>query len=111
MKWFNELPAELRASAYPAGEEHAWNRGDALKVLSWLEQRGLVVLGVDVWIPTILGPTIPAPYVYDWDIDAVREPSAPQRASEFVSSFKWHPADEHRQELPYFAIGPVELRS
>ncbi len=112
MEWFKELPVELQAAAYTAGEEHAWGRADALKVLSWLAQRGFIVFGIDIWLPTVPGPTIPTPYVYDWDMEANSggRLSPSQNAIEFISSFKWAADDKYCQELPYFAIGPVELR-
>ena len=105
MHWFNDLPARLRLSAYRSGVEAAWSRADALEVIAMLKQRGFYILGVDIWLPTIPGPTIPTPFIYDWNEAHVGDyPNIAPTASEFVSSFAWDPTDANRHECPYFCI-------
>jgi hypothetical protein len=97
--WAQSLPAALQARAYRAGAEHAWAREDALAVIAALAARGHTVIGVDVWLATDPGPTIPGPFVYDW--------SAAQggTAAQFIAGFAWDPADtSHGGQPPWFAL-------
>ena len=111
MEWFHRLPVKLQRSAYQSGEEHAWNRTEALEVISWLQEHGFMILGVDVWLPTTPGPAIPTPYVHDWDRDAATSsPDAAQNALDFVDRFEWHDEDGSKGKVPCFAMGPVELK-
>jgi hypothetical protein len=94
------LPRDLCDAAYRSGSERAWNRADALRVLQILKDNDYIVLGVDIWIPTVPGPRIPIPFVYDWDIER-----AERSASEFVRAFEWDAADvSHSGKEPYFNI-------
>lgn len=113
MDWVDLLPIGLQEAAYVAGLERAWRRTDALAVIGILRSKGFVVLGVDVWLATTPGPTIPTPYVYDWSLCAVR-PSRnhPNSAAEFVHTFDWDPNDKsHMGKEPYFNILAQRLES
>lgn len=106
MGWYRHLTSELLESAYKAGQELAWSKRDALRVIEILSSHNYVILGVDIWIPTEGGPTIPTPFVYDWSLGQ----ESPQRerkgpAKDFVKTFEWDPADHsHGGREPYFNI-------
>lgn len=106
MEWYRFLPGDLLMSAYKAGPELAWGKHDALRVLEILTQSGYVIDGVDIWIPTDDGPTIPTPFVYDWS--PARSSSQRDRdisAREFIEGFKWDSTDHsHGGREPYFNI-------
>jgi hypothetical protein len=108
MDWHKVIPADLRATAYESGPECAWNRGDALRVADVLSENGYVVLGVDIWLPTVPGPTILTPFVYDWFLEWAQRanpPSTeyPKTAKDFIRTFEWDPADNSHQGMqPYF---------
>lgn len=107
------LPAELRRAAYLAVCEPAWPRAEALRVVEWCAGAGIAVLGGEVWLPTVPGPTIPTPFIYAWDVGAkaAGEPwqefvaRANAAASEYVRTFEWDPNDvSHRDAEPYFNL-------
>lgn len=105
MDWQMLLPEALRATAYESkGGEYAWNSEDALRVCDILLRNGYTILGIDIWLPTDPGPTIPTPFVYDWALRAdapTRE--YPKTAKDFIRTFEWDPADNsHRGMAPYF---------
>jgi hypothetical protein len=106
VKWVGLLPKNLREAAYESESEYAWNRADALQVIDILSNHGYVVLGVDVWLPTEPGPTIPTPFVYDWSLRAdLPRQGYPKSANEFVHTFEWDEADKsHNGMEPYFNI-------
>lgn len=64
------------------------------------------VIGVDVWLPTTPGPTIPTPYVYDWNLSSDRvTPEYPRTAVDFIQTFEWSEDDtSHRGLEPYFNL-------
>jgi hypothetical protein len=98
--WVTLLPQNLQGSAYRSSLEWAWAREDAVRVLEILSERGYRVLGIDIWLATTPGPTIPTPFVYDWDAQRY-----PTQAIEFVKTFAWDTADEsHGGREPYFNI-------
>lgn len=107
MEWYQHLSRELLESAYGAEQELAWNKCNALRVVELLEGgRKYVIMGVDVWIPTKGGPTVPTPFVYDWS-PGQRSPKETRQASakEFIETFKWDPADHSPGgREPYFNI-------
>src|SRR5258705_12481419 len=113
MGWQQQLPDDLLESAYRANTESAWNRQDAIRVVQVLSSLGYRILGVDIWLPTDPGPTIPTPFVYDWTCRAdTPSKSYPLSAEEFIRSFDWHPSDEsHLGMEPYFNIPPVRRQS
>lgn len=83
----------------------AWPKADAIEVLKILHEKGFAVLGVDVRIATNPGPTIPTPYVYDWQLGPDQDSIAGAvSALEFVRDFRWDPRDQsHGGREPYFA--------
>jgi hypothetical protein len=105
-QWYQLLPESLRKSAYTAAHERAWRRQDALKVVDILSTNGYVVLGVDIWLATDPGPTIPTPFVYDWSLEsALQSGKCPKSAAEFIRTFEWDSADvSHEGREPYFNI-------
>ena len=106
MDWYRFLTEDLLQSAYRAKSEFAWKKEDALKVIEILRRSGFVVIGVDIWIPTSPGPTIPTPFVYDWDAAHVGVPeNSYTSVINFVESFEWDPLDKSHNNLPpYFNI-------
>jgi hypothetical protein len=107
--WEKILPVALRHAAYRAGTECAWSRTEALQVIELLVEKGYSVIGVDIWLPTNPGPTIPTPFVYDWDLESVRaSKNYPGTALEFVRTFEWDSTDLVFQKFePYFNILPI----
>ncbi len=74
-------------------------------------KKHFAVVGVDIWLPTNPGPTIPAPFVYDWSLRADHSsPTYAVGAVEFIRNFKWAETDSSHQGLePYFnlTVGPA----
>jgi hypothetical protein len=66
VSWLSAVPRHLLERAYRARDEYAWSRRDAIDVVEALQSRLFKVIGVEVWLPTKPGPTIPAPYIYVW---------------------------------------------
>ena len=109
----DEPPVRLRDSAYRAENgEPAWSRDDAIEVIRWALDRGLAVLGGEIWLPTTPGPTIPSPYIYQWTVsmgetetwgEFVRRSAAESYA--YVREFAWADEDvlSHPFE-PYFNL-------
>jgi len=106
MEWENLLPDDLREAAYKAGSESAWSKRNALRVVEILSADGYVILGVDIWLATKPGPTIPTPFVYDWSLRAdLPSQEYPKSAAEFIQTFEWDPTDtSHNGREPYFNI-------
>jgi hypothetical protein len=105
------LPEQLLATAYRARNgELAWDRGNALRALRWAQACGGCVLGVEIWIPTTPGPTIPAPFVYAFEPRRISGESnvefidrANNETAEYVREFKWDSEDSAHHALePYF---------
>lgn len=105
------IPTELRQRAYCASNrEFAWASEDAQAVIDLASQSGTGILGVEVWLPTVPGPTIPTPYIYTLTIEPFAGEvhhhfveRSTQAAREYVKTFVWDPADlTHHGELPYF---------
>jgi hypothetical protein len=107
------IPNDLLASAYRAQNgEPAWSRDDTLRVILWAAQVDLPILGIEIWIPTTPGPTIPTPIIYTFEPKPIKgEPEAQfdkranQEAAEYVRSFKWDRDDKaHHGIEPFFNI-------
>ncbi len=97
--WYPLLSRDILDRAYRAGGEMAWDRADALRVVALVESHGYRVIGVEIWLPTRPGPTIPTPFVYDW-----RE-SYEIPAAAFIKTFQWDETDRsHGGTAPYFNI-------
>ncbi len=110
--WEHGLHEKLRVSAWrsPITLEPAWQRDDALHVLDYLLERGLPVLGVEVWLPSSGGPRIPTnPFcgidnssAYSSNSDEFSKKSI-DLARRFVEEFRWDITDiRNRDEVPYF---------
>lgn len=104
--WHDNIPQHLLAKAYRAGAELAWRRFDVAEVITLLQAAGRSVIGVDIWLATKGGPTIPAPYVYDWSAGQPSDdPLYQGSAEDFVRRFVWHPDDRsHVGDEPWFNI-------
>jgi len=104
--WETLLPKQLLAAGYRSkGGEYAWKRDDALAVLDLLSASGYVILGVDIWLPTTPGPTIPTPIVYDWDLERAGTSGESRSAIDFIRTFQWDHADTSTRGMdPYFNI-------
>jgi hypothetical protein len=64
------LPLDLRVKAYQAmNQELAWGKGEALEVIDLLSAGQIAILGGEVWIPTVPGPTLPPPNLYVWSTE------------------------------------------
>ncbi|HTI44729.1 MAG TPA: hypothetical protein VL462_00025 [Candidatus Nitrosotalea sp.] len=113
LAWENLLPAHLKRLAYKAGAELAWKRSDAIEVLKFLSDNGYILLGIDIWLATQPGPTIPQPFVYDWSLETTSSANRQQvTAIDFVREFEWDPADKsHREREPYFNITAIRKDS
>jgi len=107
------VPDELLGKAYFAQNgEAAWARGDALRVIRWAADVHLPVLGVEIWIPTSPGPTIPTPYIYMFEPNPIQgeskaqfEKRASREAADYVQSFEWDRQDTtHNGIEPFFNI-------
>ena len=109
----DQLPKSLQTRAYHAAGEIAWPRPEALQVIDYLTAQGTAVLGVEIWLPTSPGPTIPTPIIYNWEAEARQESEAwtqfaervNQLAKEYVDSFEWDEEDvSHKSLTPYFNL-------
>lgn len=104
--WLRMLPSHLQQRAYMSGEEAAWNRTDAVSVLEWAQRNQFEVLGIEVWLPTTPGPTVPGLYI--WDSPRGQEFSFEQicqAAKEFIETFDWHQNYKEFHGLePYFNL-------
>jgi len=76
-----------------------------------LKAAHFLVIGVDVWLPTNPGLTIPTPFVYDWELRAEHGSSDyAVSAAEFIRNVKWADTDTSHQGLsPYFNLTVVRL--
>jgi hypothetical protein len=117
MSWLLKLPESLRVAAYYAGEEVAWPAESAINVIECATNLGVAVCGVEVWLPTVPGPTIPTPYVYVWETDE-RKPEEDWRnfvrransgAAVYIRGFAWAAGDKaHKGLEPYFNLDMVD---
>lgn len=107
------VPDDLRASAYLAQNgEAAWAKDDALRVIRWAAEVQLPIVGVEVWLPTNPGPTIPTPFIYAFEPRPIEGESKAQfdnranrEAAHYVQSFEWDPHDmAHHGIEPFFNI-------
>jgi len=108
-----DLPQELMANAYfSQGGEAAWCRKDALQVIRCATASQVAVFGVEVWLPTMPGPTIPMPFFYSFSCEPSEGEAwlefvnrANNRAAEYVSGFEWDPKDtKHLGQQPFFNL-------
>ena len=113
------LPTRFRRAVYCAGGEAAWPRREACEVIDCLTDMAVAVIGVEIWLPTEPGPTIPTPIVYSWqaehegsDVDWLNFiEKANKSAGEYVRTWQWDEADvQHHGLVPYFNL-TLEFRS
>src|SRR5687768_3256152 len=108
-----KIPESLRESAYWSGDEPAWSAVDAVEVIRSLPVAESAVWGIEVWLPTTPGPTIPAPFIYTWSAEQ-RAPDEDwksyarrvnEAATRYVTEFSWDPLDTAHSDLtPYFNL-------
>lgn len=117
MQAYWRLPESLQSSAYCADGEYAWARDEALKVIEFLSERDYAVIGVDVWLATEPGPTVPTPGVYTWEAGLRRASELPASfarrvnhdAARYVKYFVWHCNDgKNTSSVPYFNLTLLE---
>jgi hypothetical protein len=116
--YLRDIPVKLLTSAFRAGQELAWPRRDAIKVINWLSHHSRAVAGIEVWLPSTSGPEIPFPGVYTWAL----EPSTPVKESwpdfsaranhdavAYVENFEWDENDSayHGRE-PIFNLDVID---
>ena len=111
---FIEIPNKLLEKAYLTEDkkEAAWARGDALQVIEWCAETGVPILGVDVWLPTIPGPTIPTPYIYTFESRQMPSESktdfairSANECGDYVKSFEWDAEEStHHSFDPFFNL-------
>jgi hypothetical protein len=109
--WFTRLPVSLQATAYRVRGEFAWPKGNAIAVIEILTSFRCRVSGVEVWLPSANGPSIPGPPYY-WSAshgadsqfgDDVRTVNA--GATEFIVNFAPNRDDRLLAEQdPYFNL-------
>lgn len=92
--WYERLPQDLRAVAYRSAHELAWRRKHALEVLEALHKLGYRATGIEVWIPTTPGPTIPSG-LPQWE-----EGESALTAAEYIRDFCWMSEEERLANRP-----------
>jgi hypothetical protein len=105
MNWVEALPDALKARAYSAAGELAWQRDAAIAVISQLTALGYVIEGIEVWLATTPGPTIPAPFFYHWERPESEDSGSNDEALRYIATFGWDPQDTaHLLSTPYFNL-------
>jgi hypothetical protein len=108
-----DIPQDLMASAYLSQDgEAAWCKEDVLQVIRWATASKLAVFGVEVWLPTKPGPTIPMPFFYSFDCKPSKGETwlefvnrANKGAIDYVKGFQWDPEDtKHLEKQPFFNL-------
>lgn len=111
------LSEDIKAKAYYSSEgETAWPRQEALAVITFLGGFEHAVLGGEIWLPTLPGPTIPSPYIYTWEVSPQQKNEswkdfvnrAANESKRYVLEFEWDPADETNvRAIPFFNLTVV----
>lgn len=109
---FEELPARLKELAYASQGELAWPRTEAIRVIDFVASRGWGVCGVEVWLPTVPGPTLPEPFYYQVTVEPATGESwsafverSRTETKRFVEEFAWDARDtQSGQWEPYFNL-------
>ena len=109
MRFYDQLPQRLRELAYHAGRDYAWNKQCTIEVIEALTQLGAPIYGIEVWLATTPGPTIPGPFIYHWTAPVGADPhEANKAAREYVRLFEWDDSDEeNKSNEPYFNITSI----
>jgi hypothetical protein len=111
MSFFEMIPDRLRRSAYWSRQEAAWPKKDALEVIAFASQFHIAVIGVEIWLPTIPGPTIPIPFIYHWEMNPKMDyqtwseyvSMSNSHAQRVVETFQWDKRDVgHHLSIPFF---------
>ena len=98
-EWYALLPPSLSVRAYRCHGELAWDRPDALQVVSLVQQHDYKVTLIEIWLPTHPGPTLSLQFVYDWTEEYKIS------AAEFIKTFQWDDRDRgFIGKAPYFNI-------
>lgn len=108
-----QIPQQLRSTAYfSLNEEPAWPRKDALDVIAWATASQVAVFGIEIWLPTNPGPTVPTPFIYTFEteqldgemwVQFVRR--ANHSAADYIRDFDWDTGDtKHHSLEPYFNL-------
>lgn len=121
MSFVDILPERFRKSGYLAGGEAAWPKGEACRVIDYLTSVSLAVCGIEIWLPTDPGPTIPTPFIYTWEATPINQQESwsdfarrtNEQAKVYIRAFEWDKEDtEHKDMSPYFNLDIfVELQS
>jgi hypothetical protein len=107
------LPENLIKHAYfSQNGELAWDKVNTLNVIRWATNSAIATFGIEVWLPTVPGPTIPMPYFYAFECAPGKDEDWPTfvkrangSAASFVAEFKWDSLDvEHHEKEPYFNL-------
>ena len=108
------IPAKLRRAAFTVGEECAWLRQDALRVIACFQGETIAILGIDVWLRGDgEDPVIPTPYIYAWAATPRAHGESEEEyarrtcreAVDYVQGFEWDDADvSHAGRTPYFCV-------
>jgi len=78
-----------------------------------MSEKELAICGVEVWIATTPGPTIPLTFIYTWQSAMKSDGEAwgafveriNADAREYVACFKWDEKDlEYQHSIPYFNL-------
>src|SRR5262245_14101573 len=100
------MDEKMGHTAYWAGDEAAWLSEDALGVVALASEMQIAVCGVEVWLATDPGPTIPFPFIYQYAAPhrAASETwrqyvaSINMKARAFIETFRWHKEDAVHQD-------------
>ena len=104
--WYGTGSRSCRRSerAYRDHGERAWAATDVIAVVTILRENGCDLLGMEIWLPTHPGPTIPMPYFHHWGraTASPRPPtSRPSRGTgPTAPTTAWCPISTSRPEAP-----------
>lgn len=113
MPFIEALPAHLREGAYLFRGEAAWAHSEALQVIDHLSAINVAVSRIELWLPTPSAPTIPTPFIYNWEADDQRPDEelasfvgrVNEDAGNYVRQFQWDKEDtQHHSMEPYFNL-------
>ena len=109
----NKLPEKLKKGSYFASGEYAWSKEGAVEIIDWLSNKVIVVNGIEIWIPTQPGPTIPSSYIYSWEAEQKKKDEnwlqfvehTNKNAKNYILSFQWDENDlNYKDCIPYFNL-------
>lgn len=105
-QWTTNLPDELKRTAHSEAGELAWPRDEAIRVIDYLTQEGLRVLGFEVWIPRKNALSIPGYFDNGSASEFVGSVQEHNRIStEAIRKFTWNANHTSvLSEIPYFNL-------